>query len=438
MSTPASPIRGSKKAPVWIPPPENDALKQQIIADFHLHPVVAQVLVSRGFSSMERIHQYLYGTLPDLHNPFLLEQMEQAVERLARALDQEENVLIYGDNDVDGMSGTALLVEFLRDLGFNALFFVSQRNQFRKEPLIESISYAKDNNCSLLITVDCGITATKEIALLVQEGVDVIVTDHHEVTETIPACTAILNPKLPGSQYPNRDITGVGVAFKLAHGFLTFLTNEGLLPNTKIDLKKYLDLVLLGTISDMGSLNDTENRIFVRYGLKQLKKGRRIGLVQLLELAAIAPADVSTFIVASQLTPRLNSLGRIANPEKGVEILLVQEQKRAQQLAVELDLNNLERQKNRTHHVFRYGVHDRGESGAPGRPSRDHGIRVRTVASGRIAHLFHTPSSRLPPTSGHHSRQGRCGQGVHSLDQGTPFTPLTERTRRFTDELRGS
>lgn len=330
--------------PLWIYPKHNSALKESIIKEFKLHPIIAQFLVNRGFTDLQEIHDYLYAKLPDLHDPFLMAEMSQAVDRVCKALREGENILIYGDNDVDGMTGTALLTEFLQYIGANVFFYVSTRTALRQRLIIEALEYALQNNCKLLITVDCGITAAEEIAQVVEQGVDVIVTDHHEPTDTIPHCAATLNPKLFNNPYPNRELTGVGVAFKLAHGVINHLVAENKISPKKVDLKRYLDLVALGTISDMGALVG-ENRILVRYGLRQLRKTKRIGLLKLMTVSDVDMNELSAFDVASKIAPRLNSLGRIDDPRKGVQLLLVRNVIMAEKMALELDLNNIERQK---------------------------------------------------------------------------------------------
>ena len=335
----------SKESPVWVYPPQSLDWQEQIIREFQIHPTIAQILISRGFTSFDQIHDFLYAKLPDLHNPALLSEMPQAVDRIFRAIRNRENILIYGDNDVDGMTGTALLTEFFQDLGVSVFFYVSNRGTQRQTLIIEALEYALANACTLLITVDCGITAAVEVAKVAEKNVDVIITDHHEPTDTIPHCTATLNPKLVNSPYPNRDLTGVGVAFKLAHAITNRLSEEEGFAAKKIDLKQYLDLVALGTVSDMGSLMDTENRILVRYGLRQLKKGKRIGLSKLLSVCGVDTSELTTFQIASKISPRLNSLGRIDDPRKGVQLLLVKNSDLAEKMALELDLNNIERQK---------------------------------------------------------------------------------------------
>lgn len=331
-------------APLWIYPKSDPQWKEAIIREFKIHPVIAQILVSRGFTSLDQIHDYLYAKLPDLHDPFLLAEMPQAVERICKAIKDSENILIYGDNDVDGMTGTALLTEFLQSLGANVFFYASNRGTSRQSLIVEALEYAIKNQCKLLITVDCGITAAVEIAKVAENNIDVIITDHHEPTDKIPHCVATLNPKLLNNSYPNRDLTGVGVAFKLAHALTNQLVAEGRITPKKIDLKRYLDLVALGTISDMGSLKG-ENRILVRYGVRQLRKTKRIGLSKLISITDTELSELTTFLVASKIAPRLNSLGRIDNPQKGVEVLLIRNAQLAEEMAQELDLNNIERQK---------------------------------------------------------------------------------------------
>lgn len=331
--------------PIWVYPKTDIELKESIIKEFKIHPVIAQILISRNFRSFQQIHDYLYAKLPELHDPFLMAEMPQAVDRVCRAIRDKENILIYGDNDVDGMTGTTLLTEFLQDIGANVFFYVSNRGTLRQSLIVEALEYALMNECKLLITVDCGITAAVEIAKVAAQNVDVIITDHHEPTDKIPHCVATLNPKLVGNTYPNRDLTGVGVAFKLAHGITNQLTAEGKIPPKKIDLKRYLDLVALGTIPDMGSLLDAENRILVRYGLRQMRKGKRMGLSKLISICDVDLNDLTTITIASKIAPRLNSLGRIDDPRKGVQMLLVKNAELAEKMAFELDLNNIERQK---------------------------------------------------------------------------------------------
>ena len=329
---------------LWIYPKDTPEWHEKIIKEFNIHPTTAQVLISRGFQSFNEIYHYLYAKLPNLHDPGLLPGMKKAVLRIIEAVQKKEMILIYGDNDVDGITGTALLVEFLTLIGGRVCYYIPNRTSTNATMITDSLQYAEEKECRLLITVDCGITAAKEIAEVVKKKIDVIISDHHEPTAEVPKCSAILNPKLSNSTYPNRDLTGVGVAFKFAHAITNFLVSEGKISPSKIDLKRFLDLVALGTIADMGALID-ENRILVRYGLRQFAKTKRIGLIKLLEICELKLSEITTPDIASKLAPRFNSSGRIANnPQKGVELLLTHDAKESELLAQELDSNNIQRQ----------------------------------------------------------------------------------------------
>jgi len=330
--------------PIWIYPKDEPDWRKKIVDEFSIHPVTAQILMSRGFRNLDDINQFLYAKLPNLHSPHLFADMDKAVDRILKALKNKEEILIYGDNDVDGMTSAALLTEFLGILDAKVHFFVPNRNSMKKSIVGDALEYALKHKCSLLITVDCGITASKEIESVISHHIDVIITDHHEPTSKIPHCIATLNPKLIDSTYPNRNITGVGVAFKLAHALTNVFTENGDPRINKIDLKDFLDLVALGTISDMGALVG-ENRILVRYGLTQLRQTKRIGLAKLFQVCELNLNEITPVDIASKVAPRLNSLGRIADPRKGVELLLIKDVSGAEKLAKELDLYNLQRQK---------------------------------------------------------------------------------------------
>jgi single-stranded-DNA-specific exonuclease len=330
--------------PVWVYPHVDPAWHQTIIQEFNLHPVTAYILASRSFQSLEEIHDFLYAKLPDLFDPHLFPDMDKAVARILHALHHKQAILIYGDNDVDGMTAAALLTDFFRFIGAKVFFSVPNRNTLKQSMILDALNFAIEHACQLIITVDCGITSADEIAHALKQKIDVIVTDHHEPTDKLPHCIATLNPKLINSTYPNRDLTGVGVAFKLAHAMTNSLVSSGAISASKIDLKRYLDLVALGTIADMGALMG-ENRILVRYGLRQLRKTKRIGLSKLFAICDLKLSEITTLDIASKVAPRLNSLGRIADPLKGVELLLIRDPIAAENLAQELDLNNSERQK---------------------------------------------------------------------------------------------
>lgn len=332
------------KSPLWVYPPVDKEFINEVVGKLGIHPITAEVFLARGFKTVEEIHDFLYAKLPSLYDPDLLPDMDRAVQRILDALEKKEAILVYGDNDVDGMSAAALLTEFLRLLGATVFFDIPNRAHLKKSLIGDALAVALRKKCTLMVTVDCGITAAKEIEEVALAGIDVIVTDHHEPTARLPHCVATLNPKLFETTYPNRELTGVGVAFKLAHAVTNALAEEDPELAAKIDLKEYLDLVALGTIADMGALKG-ENRILVRYGLEQIRKKKRVGLAKLFQVSDLSQTEASPADIASKIAPRLNSLGRIADPLKGVQLLLLPDAIAAENLAKELDLNNLERQK---------------------------------------------------------------------------------------------
>lgn len=328
----------------WIFPKLDEDWQNKIVKDFNIHPVTAQVLVARGYTTLDEIHSFLYGKLRELHDPKLFWDMPAAIKRIVHAIKHDQPIMIYGDTDVDGMTGTALLTEFLRSVGAEVYPFLPSRNLIKQSAMFDALEYCLKKQVNLMVTVDCGITAANIIDEFVKRGIDVIVTDHHEPTHKIPNCIATLNPKLINSTYPNRDLTGVGVAFKLIHAISNHLVTYQKYPKNKINLESYLDLVALGTVADMGALLG-ENRILVRYGMERLKKTKRMGLIKLMEVAEVNLDELSTTDIATKIAPRLNSMGRIDEPRKGLDLLLSTEEKEAERLAIEFDLNNEERQR---------------------------------------------------------------------------------------------
>lgn len=329
---------------IWLSPKVDPDWVNAIIQEFKIHPVTAQVLASRGFSQLEEINHFLYGKLPDLHDPALFPDMTTAVDRICKALKHKEPILVYGDNDVDGITGAALLTEFLRSLNGTVFYYIPSPNLLKRNLMLDALDFAEERKCTLMITVDCGITATDEIEEAAKRNIEVIITDHHEPTAKLPHSVATLNPKLLNSTYPNRELTGVGVAFKLAHAITNHLIDTGEISPSKIELKSYLDLVALGTIADMGALRD-ENRILVRYGLREIRRTKRIGLAKLIQVCELIQTDITPMDISGKVAPRLNSLGRIADSNKGVELFLLKDPKAAEALANDLEFNNVERQK---------------------------------------------------------------------------------------------
>ncbi len=337
----------------WTLAPPQPLLARQLASQLNISPLLAQCLLNRGFSEPDAIDSFLAPRLKDLADPFGLPNMVAAVGRLFQAREQNEALVIFGDYDVDGVTSTALLVETLRALGWRVEFYLPNR-------MDEGYGLSEDGveNClekypvTLLLAVDCGSTAVETIARLHERGVDVIVLDHHQVSNPAPAAVALVNPQLESSfEIGNRkseignfqELCSVGLAFKLAHALVKRGREMNLPGAAEFDLKPLLDLVALGTIADIVPLIG-ENRILVSAGLEKLNVTRRPGLVALKQVAQ-CPPQLGVYEVGFQLAPRLNAAGRLETAEEALHLILAPDLKTAMPLAQELDLRNRERQR---------------------------------------------------------------------------------------------
>ena len=305
-----------------------------------ISPVVADILAQRGFRQPEEAIDFLRPTLLNLFSPFCFRDMLRVINRLSLALKQKEKVLVYGDYDVDGVTSTTLLYKVLSDLGFQAVTYIPHRQDEGYGLHSEAIERAAKAGVSVLITVDCGVTAVSEVRLARTLGIDVIITDHHEAPEVLPEAFALLNPKVADSGYPFRDLAGVGVAFKLAQALLQSLGNAEVGIHSEIEL---LDLVALGTIADLVPLIG-ENRILVHHGLRQMKETLHTGLGALLEECGLRHKPLKAGQIGFMVAPRINAAGRMDSARIGLELLLTEDPERASELARLLTQENLLRQ----------------------------------------------------------------------------------------------
>ncbi|HEM5074033.1 TPA: single-stranded-DNA-specific exonuclease RecJ [Streptococcus suis] len=294
-------------------------------------PVAAKLLYERGIHSAEELHTFLQPSLEDLHDPYLLHDMDKAVERIRRAIEDYEQILIYGDYDADGMTSASILKETLEEMGAEVQVYLPNRFTDGYGPNQSVYKYfIEQQGISLIVTVDNGVAGHEAIAYAQEMGVDVVVTDHHSMQETLPNAYAIVHPEHPDGNYPFKHLAGCGVAFKLACA---------LLETVHADL---LDLVAIGTIADMVSLTD-ENRVMVKYGLSLLKQTERAGLQELIKIAGIDIDSIDEETVGFQLAPRLNALGRLDDPNPAIELLTGFDDEEAHQIALMIDSKNIER-----------------------------------------------------------------------------------------------
>ena len=296
-----------------------------------LGPEVARLLYSRGVKKQEALSRFLTPTLDDLHDPYLLHDMDKAVERIRRAIEDGEFILIYGDYDADGMTSASIVKESLEQLGAEVEVYLPNRFTDGYGPNASVYKYfIEQQGISLIVTVDNGVAGHEAIDLAQSMGVDVIVTDHHSMPEVLPDAYAIVHPEHPDADYPFKHLAGCGVAFKLACA---------LLEEVQVEL---LDLVAIGTIADMVSLTD-ENRIMVQYGLEVLRNTQRMGLQEMFNIAGIARNDVTEETVGFQLAPRLNALGRLDDPNPAIDLLTGFDDEEVHEIALMIHEKNEER-----------------------------------------------------------------------------------------------
>ncbi len=333
----------------WTIAPSQPALTEFLAGQLKISPLLAQCLLNRGFSEPEPIARFLEPRLKNLADPFLLPNMQAAVERLFAAHTAREPLVIFGDYDVDGVTSTTLLYEVLTALGWTVHCYLPHRMDEGY-----GLSQSGVENClqkfpvKLLLAVDCGSTACEQIAWLRGRGVDVLVLDHHQVSDPAPAALALVNPQLQraGSVSPASstftELCSAGLAFKLAHAILKHGRITKLAGAQEFDLRPLLDLVALGTIADLVPLIG-ENRILVSAGLQRLTTTKRPGIIALKEVAGIQ-GPVSGYEVGFQLAPRLNAAGRLENAEEALNLLLARNLTEAKPIAESLSARNRQRQ----------------------------------------------------------------------------------------------
>jgi single-stranded-DNA-specific exonuclease len=304
--------------------------------------LAARVLLMRGYGKADIARGFLHDRLSALPDPEQLIGMEKAAERLVRAVRNREAVLIHGDYDVDGITAAALLVEFLRSLGGVADFHIPLRLRDGYGLSGDALRQAHERGYALVVSVDCGISAHEPARLAKSLGLDLIITDHHQPPPELPEALALVNPHLPGDRFPDKNLAGVGVAFLLAVAVRRRLRRENYFAHEgEPDVRFLLDLVALGTIADIAPLTGV-NRQLVRSGLVLLNQSRRPGIAALRKVAG--SREVTCAAVGFQLAPRLNAAGRLEDAALGVELLLCSDPARAQEIALELDNCNRERQ----------------------------------------------------------------------------------------------
>ena len=372
------------KSKLWvfrnIDPLSRAALAQAL----SISAATASLLLARGVTTPAEASTWMSHQLP--HDPFLIPDMEQAVERLHRAVLTHEQICFYGDYDVDGMSATSLYLSFFGSRGANVRGYVPHRKREGYGLNLGAVQRLHDEGISLLVTSDCGTTSHREVALANQLGMDVIVTDHHQTDEQMPPAVAVMNPHRAGARYPFRGLCSAGLAYKVAQAYELRYGQAG------VPLESLLDLVALATIADVVPLQD-ENRRFVREGLVQISRGARCGIRALKQVAGIT-RDCSAETIAFKLAPRLNAAGRLDHAMLGVQLLTTESPAEAQQLADRLEQLNRERQKIEAD-LMSEAIETVQEQELPPAlvlASRRGHVGVVGIAAARLVERFHRPT----------------------------------------------
>jgi single-stranded-DNA-specific exonuclease len=335
---------GRLPATRWRLREENKDIEDTLIREHGLNPIVSRVLMSRDIVDPDDVRRYLSPSLRDLHNPFLMQDMKKAIDRLIRAIYRQEKVVIYGDYDADGITSVVVLLHFLRRIHSDCRYYIPDRITEGYGLNRLAIDRLRSEGVSLIVTVDCGISDHEEIAHARQLGMDTIILDHHEISNTLPDAVAAVNPHREDCRFPFKHLAAVGIVFNFIIALRGALREDGFWKKDDYpNLRDYLDLVALGTIGDIAPLID-ENRIFVKIGLDLMTEDRRTGISALKSVAGIEHQAIDTGKASFCLIPRINAAGRLASATEAVELLLAENTALASGIAKELDAYNRKRQ----------------------------------------------------------------------------------------------
>ena len=315
----------------WVADNSKAELISELARKTNLNKNLIRILVNRNIDTAEKINAFLNPSCDNLLNPFLLKDMDKAVERINDAIKRKETVCVYGDYDVDGVTASAILIRYLRDKVGRIISYIPEREKEGYGLNLSAIDKIKDEGADLIITVDCGITSQKEAEYINKLGMEVIITDHHNCPEILPDCVAVINPKRQNQEYPFDALCGAGVAFKL----ICALGEE--------NLEKYFAIASVGTVADIVPLK-SENRIIVYYGLKYLRENKFEQLTKLCEIAGADIKDINTSSLGFMIGPRLNAAGRMGSAKDALMLLLSDDEGITEEKALFLNNINIKRQ----------------------------------------------------------------------------------------------
>ena len=356
--------------------------------ELNISPLLAEVLINRKIDTKEKISTFLNPTRNDFYNPYLFKDMDTAVRRIIKAINNQEKIVIFGDYDVDGITSITVLKKFLEEQGANICYYIP--NRLNEGYGLNKIALKKINdeeNVTLMITVDCGISGIDEVEYAKELGIETIITDHHEPLDNLPNALAIIDAKRKDNTYPFRELAGVGVVFKLIQAISIKLNLD------EREFLKYLDIVCVGTISDIVPLVD-ENRVITKLGLKLVKQTKNIGLRELIKVCGYS--EINSTTISFGIAPRINACGRMGKQEEALKLFLSDDIEEVMEITSKLNLYNLQRQ-NTEKKIFEEALEiiqkeklDNKNSIVIGGEGWHHG--VIGIVSSKITELFFKPS----------------------------------------------
>lgn len=319
-------------------PPSQDVLNQRnkLVSEMGLNPVIALLLVQRGLTTAQEVKRFFRPSLSNLHDPFLMPDMEKAVQRLNKALGDKERILIYGDYDVDGTTAVSLVYKYLRPYSTNLDYYIPDRYDEGYGISLRSIQYAEEHGITLVIALDCGIKAIEKIAYAKERGIDFIICDHHMPDDELPDAVAVLDPKRADSNYPYEHLSGCGVGFKFMQAF--GMNNH--FPFS--DIERLLELTAVSIASDIVPITG-ENRILAYYGLRQINSSPSMGLKGVIDVCGLSGKEITISDIVFKIGPRLNASGRMMNGKEAVDLLLAKDRSVVREKSESINQYNEER-----------------------------------------------------------------------------------------------
>lgn len=390
---------------------EEQQLETTLMTDLVECRPISELLVQRGINTVEEATRFFRPSLSDLHDPFLMPDMDKAVSRLNKALGRKERIMIYGDYDVDGTTAVSLVYKYLQNYYSNLEYYIPTRYEEGYGISIKSIDYAANNDVKLIIVLDCGIKANEEIHYAKEKGIDFIICDHHVPDDELPEAVAILNPKMEGSTYPFHHLSGCGVGYKFMQAFAM---SNGLAENN--DLECLLDLVAVSIAADIVPMTG-ENRVLAYYGLKRLNHNPNVGLKSIIRICGLSHKEITISDVIFKIGPRINASGRMQSGMEAVELLVSKDSAEAYVLAKNIDGYNQDRKEldKRITEEANSILTERGELDSDNKSiviyNKNWHKGIIGIVASRLTELYYKPSVVLTYADGIATGSSRSVQG---------------------------